>query len=240
MALYKISSSRVNNIQAEEYAGSVVEEGLIWYDPDTGILRLYNGAPGGQIINGTGNVSSSISNGNSNVIVYPNGNVAISVKGTANVAVFSNPNMETGNLSATGNVIAGNFYGNGAGLTGVVSDYGNANVAAYLPTYSGVLTAQSVSATGNITGNYIIGNGALLTGVVTDYGNANVASFLPTYTGTLAGSSAAITGNISANYFIGNGALLTGVVATEIGTLATLSVTGNITTGNLQSLGTVS
>ena len=42
MALYKISSSRVNNIQAEDYTGSTVEEGLIWYDPEQGVLRLYN------------------------------------------------------------------------------------------------------------------------------------------------------------------------------------------------------
>jgi hypothetical protein len=48
------------------------------------------------------------------------------------------------------------------------------------------------------------------------------------------------TGNITGNYFIGNGSQLTGVVATSIGTLANLSVTGNITTGNLNSLGTVS
>ncbi len=54
MALYKISSSRVNNIEADQYAGSVVEQGLIWYDPNTGALRLYNGEPGGQLIGGGG------------------------------------------------------------------------------------------------------------------------------------------------------------------------------------------
>ena len=221
MALYKISSSRVNNIEADEYSGSIVEQGLIWYDPDTGILRLYNGQPGGYVINtGSGNVESQLVNGRSNVIVYPNGNVAISVNGTSNVAVFSNPIANFGNLIATGNVTANEFIGNGAILTDV--------------------SAGQISATGNVTGNYFIGNGALLTGIASDYGNANVAAFLPTYTGTLSGSAANISGNITGNYFIGNGALLTGVVATEIGTLTTLSVTGNITTGNLQSLGTVS
>ena len=61
MALYKISSSRVNNIEASEYAGSVVEQGLIWYDPESGILRLYNGEVGGYIINSgsSGNVDLS-------------------------------------------------------------------------------------------------------------------------------------------------------------------------------------
>jgi hypothetical protein len=37
-----------------------------------------------------------------------------------------------------------------------------------------------------------------------------------------------VTGNVVADYFIGNGSLLTGVVATEVGTLSSLSVTGNI------------
>jgi hypothetical protein len=50
MALYKISSSRVNNINADQFSGSPNEEGLIWYDPSTGVLRLHNGEPGGQIL----------------------------------------------------------------------------------------------------------------------------------------------------------------------------------------------
>jgi hypothetical protein len=47
-------------------------------------------------------------------------------------------------------------------------------------------------------------------------------------------------GNITGNYIVGNGSQLTGVVATGIGTLASLSVTGNIDTGNLRTAGQVS
>lgn len=54
MALYKISSSRVNNIDADQFSGSPNEEGLIWYDPNTGVLRLHNGQPGGQILGVSG------------------------------------------------------------------------------------------------------------------------------------------------------------------------------------------
>jgi hypothetical protein len=46
-------------------------------------------------------------------------------------------------------------------------------------------------------------------------------------------------GNVSANFYIGNGALLTGVVATGVGTLASLSVTGNTDSGNLRTAGQV-
>lgn len=121
MALYKISSSRVNNIEATEYVGGTNELGLIWYDEITGRLRLYNGEPGGQIINdGGGNVVvSEISNGNSNVRVFPNGPVAISVNGVANVAVFEGPRAEFDNVVSFGNVTASFFIGDGSQLTGI-------------------------------------------------------------------------------------------------------------------------
>lgn len=122
MALYKISSSRVNNINADQYTGSVVEEGLIWYDPNTGVLRLYNGDPGGYIINsGNGGPTNQISNGDSNVVVNTDGLVTISVNGIANVAVFEGPQVTFDNVIATGNVTGNYFIGNGALLTGITA-----------------------------------------------------------------------------------------------------------------------
>jgi len=167
MALYKISSSRVNNIEADQYAGSVVEEGLIWYDPNTGALRLYNGQPGGQLIGGSG-TSSEIVNGTSNVKVYPNGPVAVSVNGVANVAVFEGPQAEFNAVHSVGNISTDAYFiGNGSQLTGLTSNYSNANVAAYLPTYTGNLISLqgNITTTGNVQGSYIIGNGSLLTGI---------------------------------------------------------------------------
>jgi uncharacterized delta-60 repeat protein len=66
-------------------------------------------------------------------------------------------------------------------------DYSNANVAAYLPTYTGNLVSLTgnVITTANISGAYFIGNGSQLTGLPESYGNANVAAYLPTYTGNL-------------------------------------------------------
>ena len=75
------------------------------------------------------------------------------------------------------------------------SSYGNANVAAYLPTYTGNIGAsyinltQTISGvkavfTGNVQGNYILGDGSKLTNLPSSsYGNTQVAAFLPTYTG---------------------------------------------------------
>lgn len=135
MALYKISSSRVNNIDADQYTGSVVEQGLIWYDPETGVLRLYNGNVGGYIINsGGGGPTNQISNGDSNVTVNSDGRVTISVNGVANVAVFEGPQAQFDSVVSTGNITGNYFIGDGSLLTniqmpgvfGLVIDGGNA------------------------------------------------------------------------------------------------------------------
>jgi hypothetical protein len=121
MALYKISSSRVNNIEADQYAGSVVEQGLIWYDPNTGALRLYNGLPGGQLIGG-GGPTNQISDGDSNVTVNSDGRVTISVNGVANVAVFEGPQAQFDAVYSAGNIATDAYFiGDGSRLTGITA-----------------------------------------------------------------------------------------------------------------------
>ena len=75
-----------------------------------------------------------------------------------------------GPVDATGTISAPYFVGNGSQLSGM---YGNTNVAAYLPVYSGNIGSGA---------GYVFGNGSQLTGM---YGNTNVAAYLPTYTGNL-------------------------------------------------------
>jgi len=137
------------------------------------------------------------------------------------------------------------FYANGAPFTGG-SSYGNANVAVYLPTYTGNLASLTgnVTTTANIAGNFFIGNGSQLTGLPEGYTNANVAAYLPTYTGNLVSLTGNVTttGNITANYFVGNGSQLTGlpesytnanVAAYLAGSAGNIIPVGN----NTQSLG---
>lgn len=124
-------------------------------------------------------LANSISSGTSNVSVNSNANVTISSAGTANVLTVSNGGIfVTGQVSATGNITGSYFIGNGSQLTGLPASYGNANVADYLPTYTGNLTAGNISATGNITGNYFVGNGSQLTNLPAGSslinGNSNV------------------------------------------------------------------
>jgi hypothetical protein len=76
-----------------------------------------------------------------------------------------------------------------------------------------ILTAGLISATGNVTGNYILGNGSQLTGVIT---------------------------SVNANSLLGN-TLSSNVIfssLTTLGTLANLSVSGNVTLANITIVNT--
>ena len=120
-----------------------------------------------------------------------------------------------GNITAGGNISGAYLFGNGSGITGIVatSTYGNANVAAYLPTYTGALSALTgavtttanitggnLSTAGNVTGSYIKGNGSQLSGLVTSIVagtgiSVNVSTGAVTVTATGGGSGGSSISN---------------------------------------------
>jgi hypothetical protein len=156
-------------------------------------------------------------NGGTTALNAPNSGLYIAPIRSDNSNVTNTVYYNTTTKELTYSVIAG-------------SDYGNSNVAAFLPTYTGNITANIAIA------NYFIGNGSQLTGItanniVGSYSNANVAAYLPTY-----------TGNVTANYFIGNGSQLTGIgTGTQIvngNSSINIASPGNnivVTVGNTQS-----
>ena len=200
-----VSVSAVSNVAVFSTTGVSVLGNV------AGTFLLGNGA----FITGVASAgtATSVANGTSNInIPATNGNVVVAVAGISNSAVFS-----TFGLSLLGNVSGNYIFGNGAFLTGLPASYGNANVAAYLPTYTGGMPSMTglVSTTGNVSaGEYVFGNGVFLTGLPVGYSNANVANYLPTYSGNLPSLTGLVstTGNVSGNYILGNGALLTGVI----------------------------
>jgi len=180
------------------------------------------------------------------------GNVQISsghLYTSANIAFdIGTPTNSWGNLyihsvTASGNISAQFFSGNGSQLTGVASAYGNSQVGSFLQTYTGVITASNVTVNGNVTAQFLLGDGRHLSGM---YSNVQVATFLPTYTGVLTASNVTINGNLTAQYLFGNGSQITGLpagysnvqVATYLPThsgvitAANLYVSGPITSGN--------
>ena len=96
----------------------------------------------------TATTALKLANGTSNVnIASSDGNITVSVGGTANTIVFAN----TGNyITTTGNLSASYLFGNGSQLTGIISSYGNSNVATYLPTYTGDLGGGNLTLSGNL------------------------------------------------------------------------------------------
>jgi hypothetical protein len=180
----------------------------------------------------TGNITLDAASGNiSASYIVGNGAGITSISAAAITGTISNvstavtvtasaqPNITSvgilTSVSATGNISGNYFIGNGSQLTGLPEQYSNANVAAYLPTYTGNLVSLTgnVITTANISGAYFIGNGSQLTGLPESYSNANVAAYLPTYTGNLVSLTGNVitTANISGAYFIGNGSQLTGL-----------------------------
>ena len=204
-----------------------------------------------ELPSASSNIAGSyIANGVSNVSVNYNGNITVAVAGAANVATFTTNGVSLiGNVSAN-NINAGYLYGNGYYLTGIPgttgTNYSNANVAAYLPTYSGnignivansITTPTQIVAAGNITtSGYFIGTflgnitgnivvpGSTNQVVFNNNGSADAVAGL-TYNPT--SNTLAVLGNISAQ---GN-VFASQVNATSISTSGIVQANGVTSTG---------
>ena len=141
-----------------------------------------------------------------------------------------------GQVSATGNITGNYVLGNGALLSGVgINTYGNADVANFLPTYTGNILSGNVSVTGSIIGGSMSTSGTILGanlrtgGTVSAVGNmisGNLStgiitsSALISTAGNVTGANinttglVSATGNVTGNFLIGNGSQITGIVTT--------------------------
>lgn len=130
----------------------------------------------------TGAISATgtITGGSLNTIgpISSTGNITGGNMITSGVIFAASGLQTSGSLSATGNVMAQYFIGDGSLLTNVSSGsgYGNANVAAYLPTYTGNLSGGNLSlyGTANVGSNLNISGTTNASGPV----NANVVGQL--------------------------------------------------------------
>jgi hypothetical protein len=145
-----------------------------------------------QFFLGDGGLLSNISAGSN----YSNANVANYLP-TYTGNLQSN-NIAAGNLTASGNVAATYFVGDGGFLSNVTAgSYSNANVAAYLPTYTGNLSSGNAELGNAAVANFFIGDARFLINLPDQYSNANVANYLPTYTGNLQAGNILVLNNIT-------------------------------------------
>ena len=144
------------------------------------VIRNENG--GEFIVEGnTSSGTFEIENGNSNVRVYANGNVATTVAGTANVMVVTTAGANlTGNLTTDGIKTNNLYYANGTawnfgqdpgGSNTQIqfNDQGNFDASANL-TFDKVTNLLTLSGTANVTNLNVSGN-ALIDGNLTVNGN---------------------------------------------------------------------
>jgi len=153
----------------------------------------------------------------------------------------SNVFTSSGGISAVGNITAGNL--SGTSIVGTLTTAAQTNI-----TSVGTLTALSVG-TGNITGGNLILSGAIIDSaqldIQTSAANANIV-LTPNGTGNVNIGRMSASGNITAVTFIGalSGAATSATTAgtvttaaqpniTSVGTLTSVSITGNVTAGNL-------
>ena len=201
-------------------------------------------------ITALGNISATkIQNGTSVVeIVDPNGNANVSINGTSNVAVFANTGVTVSRLSAIGNISTANYVlGNGAFLSGLPATYSNANVADFLPVYSGNIAAAYVSVSGNVVGGNILTLGNISAqGTINATGNiVTDGYFVGTFVGNVTGNFVVPGANTQVIFNTSGNADAVGGMTYNKGSntfsiLGVISAQANIIGGNLLTAGLIS
>ena len=151
-------------------------------------------------------------------------NASASALNPSTTGLFVNPirNLSSGNVLYYDPVTKEITY------TTAPATYGNANVAAYLPTYTGNISAGNITASANIkAAGYFWANGDPFSS--SSYSNVDVAGYLLTNTGNIA------AGNVSAaGYFWANGDPFSSSSYSNVDVAAYLpTYTGNISAGNV-------
>jgi hypothetical protein len=230
-----IKTTGISNVGTSIVTGTQTVTGNITgANVNTGILSASGNIIGLNVntgvVSATGNVIATagkffIGDGGflSNVTVASNVAATQLANGTSNWAIRTSGGDITGDVGGSANVAI--LTGSGFSLTGFMSAAGNV-------TGSNVNTGGLISATGNIIGGNVSGATGTFTTVI---GNANATSLT---TGTV--PSDRLTGQYTIDI---NGSSLTANTVTinaqpnitSVGTLTVLSVSGNITGGNLNT-----
>jgi len=217
------------------------------YDYANSLLSLTGNIKTVGSISTTGNITAGYYIGNGSQLtglplIYGNSNVA-------NFLPVFTGNIKGNFITATGNIhgniVVGNYiYGDGSNISNISANFGNANVANYLPTYTGNLTANNITTTGYVSAVGVVrGNNFNTSGVITATGNISTASY---FIGNLIGN---VSGNISGNFVVpgantqvlynnsGNAGASAGMTFNSASNI--LSVSGNIVAaGTLTTSGT--
>ena len=155
-------------------------------------------------------------------------NISAGVGGFGNITTNSN-------IVANGNVTASYFIGNGSQLTDIVA------VSAVTANTVVNNNQPNITSVGNLTSLVVVGN---LTAGNSNLGNVAVANYFVgngIYLTNITGSNVVGTvANSNYAHYAGNVAVSDQPNITSVGTLVSLTVSGNIQTGNVSTGGTIS
>jgi len=180
--IQNLFTSRDNNANGASYVG---QQDRIWWDPDTNAFYYSDGNTAGGIPIGTASGSG--------IPIGPVNSVQLNAGG-GNFLGTSSLVFSGNVLTVGGNVTANYFIGDGGLLSNIsganiVGAYSNANVAAYLPIYTGNLTANVISASGNVTGANVVTVGNVTGGNILSnnylFANGNSIFANTTFTGNI-------------------------------------------------------
>jgi hypothetical protein len=170
--IQNLFTSRDNNAQGNTYVG---QQDRIWWDPETNSFYYSDGSTPGGIAIGGGGGGNGTPGGPVNSIQYNAGSGNFG--GTANLVIDS----ASGNITATGNIVAAYLYGDGGNITNLPLANNTSNISGnnITITGNGVFSNISVTNTANL-GNFTIFD-QTLSGTIADrdvnirvVGNANV------------------------------------------------------------------
>jgi hypothetical protein len=146
--IQNLFTSRDNNANGASYVG---QQDRIWWDPDTNAFYYSDGNTAGGIPIGTAS-GNGLPHGPTNSVQLNAGNGTF--LGSSNLTFANNV------LTVNGNVTANYFIGDGSQLTNLPiqpGTYSNTNVASFLTTYTGNVTAGNISITNTANlGNFTI------------------------------------------------------------------------------------
>ncbi len=183
-----------------------------------------------------GNVSGQVSNALVAGTVYSNAQPNITSVGIL-TSLSVTGNLSTGNINGGNAVVANYFVGNGSLLTGLPAGYSNANVAAYLPTYTGNVSAAYFigdgSALTNINGSNVTGQvaNALIAGTVYSNAQPNITS-VGTLSNLIVSGNANVDGTLFANSIVGpstaNVTITAGVFVSTFDEFGNITLSDNV------------
>jgi hypothetical protein len=212
------AGNALSNITAANITGTVANANYSAYAGVVTTAAQPNITSVGTLTNTTLGSSNSLTGGNLVSATYLTGTLTTAAQpNITSVGTLTNTTLGGANSLTGGNLVSANY------ITGTLTTAAQPNITSVGTLSSLTITANITSGNANLgnlaTANYFTGNGALLTAVT----GANI-------TGTVA----------NANYATYAGTVLTAAQPniTSVGTLSSLSVTGNLTSGNA-SLGNV-